>query len=524
MNTAVIVLALGTLSALACAALNSGNATASTASAVSAAAGAPASILVYSRTAGFRHSSIPDGIRAIKDIGAAAGFAVDATEDPTQFTDANLDKYAAVVFLSTTGDVLDDAQQGAFERYIRKGRGYVGVHAASDTEYEWPWYGKLVGGYFKNHPAIQDASIDVCDSVHISTAHLPKRWDRHDEWYNFRENPRPTVHVLATLDESTYKDGGMGADHPIAWCSLYEGGRSWYTAGGHTEESYAEPAFRKHLEGGLRWAAGLADSSPAFSFVPLNQNRQLPGSDANDPATLAIAWPPEGGIVGAGETVEIRLAGTAMKDRAHAPKLAAYLGHDGHAHQLASPTSALSGPAKWQVATETGHAASENTFYLLQATAASSDAGPAYTSQVLLQPRRKLAAHTSSGKGGKVARDPASHELILTGLKPGDFASYKPINLRGITDITLMALANYAGAVVEIRVDAPDGVKLGEANLPDSPHGWSTLKIDVKDPTGSHELFLVVRGGAGAPSPDAGCSLASIEFTGPGVTGAAPVK
>lgn len=219
----------------------------------------PGRVLVFSRTTGFRHDSIPDGIAAIRSLGAQHGFGVDATEDPSVFDDARLSPYAAVVFLSTTGDVLDYAEQAAFQRFLAKGRGFVGVHSAADTEYDWPWYGGLVGAYFRGHPAIQPATIVIADAAHPSTRTLPAAWDRTDEWYNFQSNPRARVHVLATLDENTYSGGEMGEDHPIAWCHYYEGGRAWYTALGHTRESYAEPLFLDHLLGGIRFAAGFPE-------------------------------------------------------------------------------------------------------------------------------------------------------------------------------------------------------------------------------------------------------------------------
>ncbi len=218
-------------------------------------------VLVFSKTTGFRHNSIPQAITAIKALGADHGFAVDSTEDAARFTDARLAGYKVVVFLSTTGDVLDNGQKAAFERYIRSGGGFVGVHSASDTEYRWAWYGRLVGAYFAHHPEIQDATIHIEDRTHPSTKDLPAVWRRTDEWYNFRSNPRGVVHVLATLDETTYYSGGnMGNDHPIAWCQAVEGGRSWYTAMGHTSESYAEPFYRAHLLGGIESAAGVAGS------------------------------------------------------------------------------------------------------------------------------------------------------------------------------------------------------------------------------------------------------------------------
>ena len=217
-------------------------------------------ILVFTKTTGFRHASIPAATRTVRELAGRNGLAVVTTEDPTAFSDAKLRRYAAVVFLLTTGDVLNDSQQLAFQRYIRRGGGYVGVHSAADTEYGWAWYGGLVGAYFKSHPQIQRAVIDVTDARDPSTVGLPRRWSRTDEWYNFARNPRPSVRVLARIDESTYSPGpgAMGIDHPIAWSHRYQGGRAWYTAGGHTEESYAEPLFRRHLLEGIRYAAGLS--------------------------------------------------------------------------------------------------------------------------------------------------------------------------------------------------------------------------------------------------------------------------
>ena len=215
-------------------------------------------VLVFSRTAGFRHASIPEGIAAVRELGAGR-WETDATEDPSAFADDSLRRYRAVVFLSTTGDVLDASQEAAFERYVRAGGGFAGIHAATDTEYGWPWFGKLVGARFATHPPVQVAVVRVEDRAHPSTRMLPAEWRRSDEWYSFKENPRRGVHVLANLDERTYAPGEatMGADHPAAWCHEFDGGRSWYTAGGHTKESFAEPLFRAHIAEGIAWAAGL---------------------------------------------------------------------------------------------------------------------------------------------------------------------------------------------------------------------------------------------------------------------------
>jgi cytochrome c len=212
------------------------------------------SVLVFSKTAGFRHDSIPAGISAIRQLGQQLGFSVDATENSEVFTGAGMATYKAVVFLSTTGHVLDSAQQAAFERFISGGGGFVGVHSAADTEYDWPFYGALMGAYFAGHPDIQTATIQVAASP--STSGLPAVWVRRDEWYNFQKNPRGAVDVLATLDERSYSGGTMPDDHPIVWSHPYEGGRAWYTAGGHTTESFSEPLFLDHLGKGILWAAG----------------------------------------------------------------------------------------------------------------------------------------------------------------------------------------------------------------------------------------------------------------------------
>ncbi|HEY0174918.1 MAG TPA: ThuA domain-containing protein [Pedobacter sp.] len=212
-------------------------------------------ILVFSKTAGYHHESIAVGIPAIEKLGAENGFGVDATTDSTQFTPENLKKYAAVVFLSTTGNVLGEAEQKAFESYIEAGGGFVGVHAAADTEYGWPWYGKLVGAYFLKHPEQQMATLHIIDRKSIATKHLPESWTRKDEWYNYKDIV-PDLKVLIELDESTYKGGLNGPHHPISWYHAYDGGRSFYTGLGHVDASYTDPMFLKHLLGGIQYAMG----------------------------------------------------------------------------------------------------------------------------------------------------------------------------------------------------------------------------------------------------------------------------
>lgn len=218
------------------------------------------SVLVFTRTAGYPHDSIPAGIQAIFTLGNDNGFSVQQTDSPADFNDGNLVGFDVVVFLNTTEDVLDEAGQAAFERYIQGGGGWVGVHAAADTEYDWPWFGGLLGGnaWFEAHPQIQQATLLVEEPGHASTEHLTNPFQLTDEWYNFRQNPRASVSVLLTLDESSYDvgAGAMGTDHPIAWYHEYDGGRAWYTGLGHRIELYSDPLFTQHLLGGIEWASG----------------------------------------------------------------------------------------------------------------------------------------------------------------------------------------------------------------------------------------------------------------------------
>jgi type 1 glutamine amidotransferase len=213
-------------------------------------------VLVFSKTAGYRHASIGAGKLAIMQLGEKNGFEVDTSEDASVFTDQNLERYDAVVFLSTTGDILDSAQELAFQRFIEKGKGFVGIHAATDTEYGWPWYGKLVGAYFVKHPNQQQATLHVVDSTDISTRQLPTTWSRFDEWYNFRDI-QPDLHVLITIDESSYQNNMPRSNfHPMAWKHNYDGGRAFYTELGHTDESWADPLFLQHVLGAIDYAIG----------------------------------------------------------------------------------------------------------------------------------------------------------------------------------------------------------------------------------------------------------------------------
>src|SRR5687767_3237057 len=230
-------------------------------------------VLVFSKTAGYRHSSIESGVAGLQKLGRENGFAVDVTENASAFTDRNLRRFHAVVFLNTTGDVLNAAQQDAFERYIQAGGGWVGIHSATDTEYEWPWYGRLAGAYFAGHPNdpnVRKGTFRVLDKSHPSTEGLPDRWEREDEFYNFKAIDRD-IRVLVDIDETSYQGGTNGARHPMSWYHAYDGGRAFYTNMGHTEATFSEALFLRHLLGGLRYAMGTGAID--FSRARPEENR-----------------------------------------------------------------------------------------------------------------------------------------------------------------------------------------------------------------------------------------------------------
>ena len=220
------------------------------------------SILVFSKTGGFRHSSIEPGKAAFISLGKKHRFKVSTTEDAGQFTEANLRQYQVVVFLNSTQNLLDPNQQKGFEGYLRSGGGYLGIHAASDAEYDWPFYEHVVGAYFVDHPPTQKAKINVIDRSHPATSFLPEVWERTDEWFNYHRVP-PHVKVLAWLDTDSYEGSKMPGKHPAIWCHQVDLGRAIYTAGGHTDASFSEPLFLQHLTGALYWAAGHDDWKPS---------------------------------------------------------------------------------------------------------------------------------------------------------------------------------------------------------------------------------------------------------------------
>lgn len=210
-------------------------------------------LLVFSYTQKYRHKSIEAGIIALEKLAKEKGYLIENTENVNDFNDSNLSGFNALIFLNPTGtNIFNDEQKSAFQKFIRSGGGFVEIHAATDCNYEWEWYGKLVGAFFSNHPKIQEAELDVLKNNHLSTKGLPKRWKHKDEWYNFKDFNND-VKVLISLDESTYSGGKMKDFHPISWYHKYDGGKAFYTALGHTDECYTDKFFLKHIAGAIEY-------------------------------------------------------------------------------------------------------------------------------------------------------------------------------------------------------------------------------------------------------------------------------
>ncbi len=213
-------------------------------------------VLVFSKTAGYRHDSIPAGIKAIKELGASTQvFNVDASEDASLITADNLSQYSVVVFLQTSGNFLGQEQLSGLRSFVRGGGGFVGIHCAAAGMSDDPWHGELIGAVFTDHPPPQTGAIAVENRDHPIVSGLPARWHWFDEWYNFSANPRDKVTVLLSIDEQCYGGGKMGDGHPLAWCREFDGGRTFYTSLGHFDEAYEVAEFKSHLLNGILWAA-----------------------------------------------------------------------------------------------------------------------------------------------------------------------------------------------------------------------------------------------------------------------------
>jgi type 1 glutamine amidotransferase len=213
-------------------------------------------LLVFTKTAGYRHESIAAAVTAIRAIAARHDIGIETSEDDAVFRPERLAAFKAVAFVNTTGNILDAGQRREFEAFIAAGGGFLGVHSAADTAYDWPWYGRLLGAWFKNHPpGLQTGIVRFARPLGAGLA-----WRVTDEFYNCRSRPGSEVTVVAALDESTYEGGEMGGDHPLAWCRKIDGGRSWYTGLGHTPELYGDPVFLMHLANGVLYAMARSEA------------------------------------------------------------------------------------------------------------------------------------------------------------------------------------------------------------------------------------------------------------------------
>lgn len=515
-------------------------------------------VLVFSKTAGFRHDSIAVGTQAIRDLGAVNNFTVTATEDANAFTTANLAQYEAVVFLNTTGDVLDDAQQTAFESYIRSGGGYVGVHSAADTEYAWPFYGELMGAWFASHPAIQQATIRVEDRGNAATASLPQAWVRTDEWYNYQTNPRSTAHVLASLDETSYSGGTMG-DHPHTWCKTVGNGRSFYTGGGHTQSSYSEGGFRALLLGGIRYAARKvnADCRPEGGYTPLYNgsltgwSQAGPGSFTNSDATLTttggmgllwysaqqftnyslkVDWQVLGddnsgifvGFPASSDPTSAVNSGYEIQiDATDTPDRTTGAIYGFQSADIAARDAALNPPGSWntfdiQVSgeriqvylngvkindfTNTDPNRSLPGYVGLQNHGAGDD--------VLFRNVRiatgtptagPIQAESFSSAGGvqPFTKAGAHNGQTLGFVDPGDWAAYNNVDLTGVNRFQARVVSGGPGGTVQVRTGSPTGPLLGSVAVPNTG-GWTTF-ADVSTglsgvPTGAQTLYLTFTG------------------------------
>lgn len=263
-------------------------------------------LLVFSKTEGFRHESIESGQEAIKKMAEAQGWEVEVSENDSMFYESSLRNFHAVVFLNTTGDILNPEQQNNFERFIQAGGGYVGIHSATDTEYDWPWYGKLAGAYFLSHPNnpnVKEGEFYVVDHDHSACDSLPKRFGRMDEFYNYKDI-NPDINVLVKIDESTYTGGENGDDHPMSWYHEYDGGRAFYTGMGHTNETFSEPLFLNHLLGGIEYVLGNQEKASPLDYAKV-RTKKMPeenrfekvvlADNLNEPMELAIL--PNGNVI-----------------------------------------------------------------------------------------------------------------------------------------------------------------------------------------------------------------------------------
>ncbi|WP_326769273.1 ThuA domain-containing protein [Streptomyces sp. NBC_01591] len=394
---------------------------------------APFRVLVYSEVTNFRHDSIPAGIDAIKKLGAENGFEVEATDDSAVFNDTDLARFQAVVFNNTNstpekGDLLNAAERTALQKYIRAGGGWVGLHAASASERDWGWYEGLVGAIFDQHPAVQTGRVKVLDHVHPSTKGLPDLWERTEEWYNWRTNPTSKVHTLAQIkvrDGITGLDEGV--DHPWSWCQNYDGGRSWFTAGGHASSAFQEEGFVQHLLGGIEWAAGAKPGDCTATRTGSFQRTALATSDLADPFELAVA--PDRRVFFAQRTGKLKVIDqTTMKvstalDFAYTPEMTSQ--SDGLLGLALDPGFATN---NWLYLLHSDK--TEKQLNLSRFTVTGNSVDPASEKRLLTIPTWRGEGRANSHMAGSLAFDKAGNLYAATGDNTDPFASdgFNPID------------------------------------------------------------------------------------------------
>lgn len=218
--------------------------------------GEPFQVLIFTKIehGEYRHSVTPTAVKAIERLGVQEGFHATVTDDSGIFSNESLSRFRAVIFINNTGDILEDVQQEAFQQYLKSGKGVVIIHAGILIGDSWPWFGELVGARFVGHPEVQDADVTLIAPDHRACKGLPSQWRHRDEWYNFEATPRG-VTPLVLVDETSYEGGTHSAPHPIVWVREYEGTRVFYSAMGHTEESWTDEIFLRHIANGITYAA-----------------------------------------------------------------------------------------------------------------------------------------------------------------------------------------------------------------------------------------------------------------------------
>lgn len=219
-------------------------------------------ILMLRHSAGFEHSYLPDAEVALKQLGQDNGWQVNTTHRCELITAENLEKLDMLIFATTGNLAFDDAQKQALLDFVRGGKAFFGIHNATDTCYDWPEYGEMLGGYFAGHPWHQEVNVIVEDTNHPATRMLGDSFKVVDEIYTYRNWDRSTTHVLMHLDNSSVdisKGNRDDNDYALGWCHTYGQGRVMYTAFGHPDVLWHQEWFLEHIAGCIRWAGGLED-------------------------------------------------------------------------------------------------------------------------------------------------------------------------------------------------------------------------------------------------------------------------